>query len=266
MARRVVDDMGVGGYLRPEDVVARYGSEPTAIDDDDEPRTFGHVLVDEAQDLSAMQWRMLARRCPSGSMTIVGDFGQASRPGALADWDGVLACLPVRTPPRRVALTVNYRTPAEIMDVANRLLPAAAPGVEPARPVRRTGAVPEVVSVAEHAALVAVAADAARRRSGTGGTVAVIAPGELHTHLVAALADRGAVADAVDAIDAPVAVIGALDSKGLEFDHVVVVEPARLVAGDAAGLRLLYVVLTRATSDLTVVCHAPLPEALGLGR
>jgi DNA helicase IV len=262
MARRVVDEMGVGGYLRPEDVVARYGGETTALDDD-EPRTFGHVLVDEAQDLSAMQWRMLARRCPSGSMTLVGDFGQASRPGALEHWDDVLACLPVRTPPHRVTLTVNYRTPAEIMDVANRLLPAAAPGVEAARPVRSTGAVPEVVAVAT-GGLVAAAADAARRRGATGGTVVVIAPDAFHSELVAALADRGAVADSVDAIDAPVAVIGPLDSKGLEFDHVIVVEPARLVAGDAAGLRLLYVVLTRATRDLTVVHHEPLPEALGL--
>jgi DNA helicase IV len=259
----VVDDKGVGGFLTPEEVVARYGNEPTALDDEDEPRTFGHVLVDEAQDLSAMQWRMLARRCPSASMTLVGDFGQASRPGALGTWDDVLACLPVRTPPHRVTLTVNYRTPAEIMDVANRLLPAAAPGVAPARSVRSTGTVPEVIATAPDD-LVTAAAAAARRRSVLGGTVAVIAPAALHAALAAALASEGAVADDVEAIDAPVAVIGALDSKGLEFDHVVVVEPAALIGGDAAGLRLLYVVLTRATRDLTVVHHAPLPEALGL--
>ena len=131
-------------------MLARYGSDASTGtgDADSEPRTFGHVLVDEAQDLTAMQWRMLARRCPSGSMTLVGDFGQASRPGAVAGWDDVIADLPVRVPPHRVTLTVNYRTPAEIMDVANRLLPAAAPGVEPARPVRSTGAHPEVVTVA----------------------------------------------------------------------------------------------------------------------
>ena len=111
------------GSPTPADVLARYGSDASTAtgDADSEPRTFGHVLVDEAQDLTAMQWRMLARRCPSGSMTLVGDFGQASRPGAVAGWDDVIADLPVRVPPHRVTLTVNYRTPAEIMDVANRL-------------------------------------------------------------------------------------------------------------------------------------------------
>jgi DNA helicase IV len=264
-ARRTVEELGVGGYTNAADIVARYGSDtaPGGADDDGETRTFGHVLVDEAQDLTAMQWRMLARRCPSGSMTLVGDFGQASRAGALASWDEVLANVPVHTTPHHVGLTVNYRTPAEIMEVANRLLPAAAPGVEPARPVRSTGAYPEVLPVSADQ-VVRAAADAARRASGEGGTVAVIAPEDSHAQLAAALADRGAVADAVEAIDAPVAVLSGLDSKGLEFDHVIVVEPARLVAPDRAGLRLLYVVLTRATRRLVVVHSQPLPEALGL--
>ena len=95
--------------------------------------------------------------------------------------------------------------------------------------------------------------------------MAVIAPLELpRRQLTDALADRGAVADDVEAIDAPIAVLHRLDAKGLEFDHVIVVEPARLVAPDAAGLRLLYVVLTRATRQLVVVHSEPLPEALGL--
>ncbi len=263
-ARRTVDELGVGGFTNAAEVLARYSGEaPTVGEDDGEPRTFGHVLVDEAQDLSAMQWRMLARRCPTGSMTLVGDFGQASRPGALSSWDEVVSNLPVRVTPHRVTLTVNYRTPAEIMDVANRLLPAAAPGVEPARPVRSTGAFPEVEHVGRDE-LVAAAAAAARRSTTLGGTVAVIAPAELHAALAGALADRGAVADAIEAIDAPVAVLTGLDSKGLEFDHVIVVEPARVVAPDRSGLRLLYVVLTRATRRLVVVHAEPLPEALGL--
>jgi DNA helicase IV len=212
-----------------------------------------------------MQWRMLARRCPSGSMTLVGDFGQSSRAGALGCWDDVLANLPVRTAPRRVMLTVNYRTPSEIMDVANRLLPAAAPGIEAARAVRSTGEHPEVRKV-ERDDLAATASTAAREAVARGGTVAVIAPADLHAALTTALAETGAVADVPEAIDAPVAVVTALDSKGLEFDNVVVVEPARLVAPDAAGLRLLYVVLTRATRRLTVVHADPLPEALGLRR
>jgi superfamily I DNA/RNA helicase len=267
MARRTVEELGLGGSVSAEQILERYGSDgaDAVAEDDGEPRTFGHVLVDEAQDLTAMQWRVLARRCPSGSMTLVGDFGQASRTGALSNWDDVLANVPVRVPPRRVTLTVNYRTPAEIMEVANRLLPAAAPGVEPARPVRSTGAVPEVEAVGA-GDLAAAAARAARDALAIGGTVAVIAPFGLHVPLTDALRDRGAVADSVEAIDAPIAVLSPLDAKGLEFDHVIVVEPAQLVSPDAAGLRLLYVVLTRATRRLVVVHAEPLPEALGLAR
>ncbi len=265
-ARRTVEELGVGGSVNAQQVLERYGTDAPVRDtgaDDEEPRTFGHVIVDEAQDLTAMQWRMLARRCPSGSMTIVGDFGQASRPGALDGWDAVLAQLPDRAAPRHVTLSVNYRTPAEIMDFANRLLPAAAPGVEAAHPVRSTGAHPIVRGVAADE-LVDAAAAAVRRASADRGSVAVIAPVELHDDVTAALRDEGAVADSVEAIDAPVAVLAPLDSKGLEFDHVVVVEPASLVAPDRAGLRLLYVVLTRATRTLSVVHSEPLPEALDL--
>ena len=111
-----------------------------------EPRTFGHVLVDEAQDLTSMQWRMLTRRCPSGSMTLVGDPGQASRPGALASWSDALAHLPQHTAARFVTLTINYRTPAEVMEVAARLLAVAAPTVEPSRSVRSTGEQPQFVT------------------------------------------------------------------------------------------------------------------------
>ena len=128
---------------------------------DDEPRTFGHVLVDEAQDLSADAVAHARPSLPVG----LDDAGRRLRPGQpprrAANWDDVISNLPVRVPPHRVTLTVNYRTPAEIMEVANRLLPAAAPGVEPARPVRSTGAHPEVVTVGR-AELVASAADAAR--------------------------------------------------------------------------------------------------------
>ena len=95
-ASRVVAELGVGGFLTPAEVARRYDGDASSGSAPDEPRTFGHVLVDEAQDISAMQWRMLARRCPTGSMTFVGDFGQASRPGALRDWDEVLDVLPDR--------------------------------------------------------------------------------------------------------------------------------------------------------------------------
>ncbi len=261
-ASRTVAELGVGGMVSAAEVARRYSGERGAGPaEPEEPRTFAHVLVDEAQDLSPMQWRMLARRCPTGSMTIVGDFGQASRPGAARSWDEALALLPDRNPPRVVTLTVNYRTPAEIMDVADRVLAVAAPDLAPTRAVRQTGEHPRFHHVAG-ADLVATAIDSARDAVASGGTVAVIAPADLHGGIVDGLADVGAVADTADALDAPVAVLEARAAKGLEFDHVVVVEPARLVTADARGMRLLYVVVTRATRRLVVVHAEPLPEAL----
>jgi len=259
-AASVVRELGLGGFTTASALAERYAGSGNGSEDAlPELRTFGHVLVDEAQDLSAMEWRMLARRCPNGSMTIVGDFGQASRPGSARSWDEVLEHVPTRDEPRRVTLTVNYRTPAEIMDLANRLLAVAATGVDPTQAVRRTGRPPRFTRVSD---LVAGAADAAREAVRAGGTVAVIAPLDLHARITAALHDSGAVDDARDALDAPVGVLVATDAKGLEFDHVIVVEPARLVSPDSAGLRLLYVTLTRATQTLTVVHADALPEAL----
>jgi DNA helicase IV len=262
-ATRVIEELGLHGFADAATVARRF-ADPAADGDGRsalEPRTYGHVLVDEAQDLTAMQWRMLARRCPSGSMTLVGDPGQASRPGAVAGWDDILSLLPTHVAPRTSTLSINYRTPAEIMEVAARLLAVAAPTVEPSRSVRATGTRPRFVE-ADRGGLAVVAAREARDAHGRTGTVAVIAPGGVHADLVAALTDLHAVAGGVDAIDAPVAVLEAGDAKGLEFDHVVVVEPSLLVTPDRAGLRLLYVTLTRATKTLTVVHADPLPEAL----
>jgi DNA helicase IV len=262
-AARVVAGLGLGGFLTPGEVARRYaGDGHGSSDEADEPRTFGHVLVDEAQDVSAMQWRMLARRCPTGSMTVVGDFGQASRPGALHDWQQVLDTVSGRAGGQIVTLTVNYRTPSEIMSVAHRVLSAASPGTAPTRSVRRSGQEPRFVRVG-HDGLVDGLADAARRSVAVGGTVAVVARPALHEALVDALADVGARAGTADALDAPVAVLSAPAIKGLEFDHVVVGDPSSLVPNDDAGLRLLYVALTRATRTLTVVYADALPEALG---
>ena len=259
-AQSVVREYGLSGYTTASALAERYGNGSGRADDSvPELRTFGHVLVDEAQDLTPMRWRMLARRCPNGSMTIVGDFGQASRPGAARGWDDVLALLPSHDAPRHVTLSVNYRTPAEIMDLANRLLAVAAPEVNPTESVRRTGNPPQFTRVDDLAAGAAAAARAAIRE---GGTIAVIAPVDLHEAITVSLAAEGAVADAAEALDAPIGVLVATDAKGLEFDHVVVVEPARLVTPDSAGLRLLYVTLTRATRTLAVVHSEGLPEAL----
>ncbi len=261
-AQGVVEELRLTGSISGANLLARYGDSSNGETNElPEPRTFGHVLVDEAQDLTAMQWRMLARRCPSGSMTLVGDPGQASRPAAVADWDSILALLPRHTPPRFATLTVNYRTPAEIMEVANRLLSAASPTVEPSRSVRSTGEWPRFLAVGS-GEVAARAASVAGQASARGGKVALIAPVAMHADLVSRLADLGASADPAVALDSPVAVLDATDAKGLEFDHVVVVEPAELVNTDRAGLRLLYVTITRATKSLAVVHAGPLPEAL----
>ncbi len=265
-AAQVVADLGVGGYFLPDELAQRYaGDGGNGYAGSDEPRTFGHVVVDEAQDLSLMQWRMLMRRCPSGSMTIVGDFGQASTAGSATSWDSVREVLDKRRSVELVTLTVNYRTPAEIMAVAHGVLAAGAPGIAPTKAVRETGLWPTFESV-EPADLVTATASAARQAVATGGTVAVVAPRANHQDLVAALADVGAVTGTVDVLDAPVGVFDARGAKGLEFDHVVVVEPSRLVTTDELGLRLLYVVLTRATQSLVIVHAENLPPSLSLVR
>jgi DNA helicase IV len=269
VARRVVDEMGLRGQMSAADLAARFAAPDaaTVLDPDDEPREYGHVLVDEAQDLTPMQWRALARRCPSGSMTLVGDFGQVSRPGACANWTEVLSHLRQGRDVRRVELTVNYRTPAEVMDVANRLLAVAAPDVTPTRAVRSTGRAPAFLRVAA-GDLVARAAAQARQGAAEEGTVAVVAPARLVPTLVAELADVGARASGTEALDAPVAVLGADEVKGLEFDVVVVVEPAELAAegvGErpiAVGLRRLFVAVTRSTRHLVVVHASDLPPGL----
>jgi DNA helicase IV len=261
-AARVIDELGLQGYTDAATLARRNGAASTnGADPSNEPRTFGHVLVDEAQDLTAMQWRMITRRCPSGSMTLVGDPGQASRAGALASWPEVLAHLPQHTAARFVTLTINYRTPAEVMDVAARLLAVAAPTTEPSRSVRSTGDQPRFVATTPDT-LVDETATHVRAALERTGTVAVIAPAVLHPFIITRLADVGASSEAADALDAAVAVLEPTEAKGLEFDHVVVVEPARLVSANRAGLRLLYVTITRTTKTLTVVHAEPLPEGL----
>ncbi|HWC11434.1 MAG TPA: UvrD-helicase domain-containing protein [Acidimicrobiales bacterium] len=240
------------------------------FDDEDEEvpdlatRTFGHVVVDEAQDLSPMQWRMLARRCPAGSMTIVGDLGQATGPWAPRTWNEVLARLPGRRDPRVADLTVNNRTPAEVMHLAARLLAAVAPDMTPPVPVRHAGVDP-IFEAVEPDRLMAAAAGAARAEAAEvgPGKVAVIAPTGLAAALAAAIGpDLARAGNDAAVLDAPVAVLTLDSAKGLEFDSVVVVEPARVAAESPQGLRALYVALTRTTRRLRIVHAAPLPDVL----
>src|SRR4051812_16172700 len=232
----------------------------------DDLRTYGHIVVDEAQDLSPMQLRMLSRRSLSGSMTIVGDVGQATGHWAPASWNDVLAHLPTRRGRKVVELTVNYRTPVEIMDVAGRVLAAAAPGMRPPDSVRSSGEEPVFVRADDGTGLGEAVAGAVRdelHELGSGTIAVICAPSH-----VAAL-EAGLDAAGIEygepnrtGLDAQVTLVPVDVVKGLEFDGVVVVEPARITGESPQGLRALYVALTRATHRLAVVHAEPLPAAL----
>ena len=229
---------------------------------DPRTRTYGHILADEAQDLTPMQLRMLARRCPAGSMTLVGDLGQASGPWAPASWDDVLTHLPVRRAPTHAELSVNYRTPSEVMDMAARVLAAATPGLSPPASVRSAGLDPLVTEApAEVLAGVVAEVAAAERESVGDGKVAVICPAGLVESLRRGLPP---VPEGAGVLDVPVALLAVDQAKGLEFDSVVLVEPAAIVAEGtpATGRRALYVAMTRTTRRLHIVHVEPLPPEL----
>ncbi|GAA2069533.1 PhoH family protein [Williamsia deligens] len=207
--------------------------------------TFGHVIVDEAQELSAMAWRMIMRRIPNRWMTVIGDTAQTGAPSGTRSWATVLEPY-VAQRWRRHDLTVNYRTPAEIMDLAARVLARIDPQAQAPRSIRRAGVSPAIVEV-DAAALAPTAVEAARM-DGVDGISAVVVPDDLHSTVVAAAGDTAT------------QVLTVADCKGLEFDRTVVVEPAAIVAQSPRGLNDLYVALTRATQRLTVVHAAGLPS------
>jgi len=233
--------------------------------DEHDLRTYGHIVMDEAQDLSPMQLRMVGRRSLSGSMTVVGDVAQATGLWAPAAWSDVLAHLPTRRGARVTELSVNYRTPAETMEMAVRVLAVAAPAVRPPDSVRRGGAQPRLVRAAPTAVQALGPVVTEEQDAVPGGTVAVICPASLVRAAGAALAAAGIAYGEPhrDGLDAPVTVVAVELVKGLEFDSVVVVEPARLVRESAQGLRALYVALTRTTRRLTIVHAEPLPDVMG---
>ncbi|MFD1932417.1 HelD family protein [Nonomuraea mangrovi] len=210
---------------------------------------YGHVIVDEAQELSPMAWRMVMRRVPALSLTVVGDVAQTGSAAGARSWGEMLdPYLAGRW--REERLLVNYRTPVEIMEVAADVLHAVDPALRPPESVRRGGARP----LAVRAGLDEVAALVERERGEIGeGRVGVVASDAVHA-AVAALLPGG------DDLDAPVVVLTVTRSKGLEFDSVVVVDPAGILAQSA---RDLYVAMTRATRRLTVVYEDVLPEVLG---
>ena len=234
--------------------------QDTEVDRDE----FAHVLVDEAQELSPMQWRSVARRCPASSFTIVGDLAQGSGPWAPASWNEVVNRMPGRRTFTVAELTVNYRTPARPAALAARVLRQTGVDVEPPRAVRDTGEDPVFVRVDRNLLAAEVARVVAGERQVIGsGRLLVVCPPEVVDEVRAQFDDDETTAtNAYDALDRPVAVLTSGEVHGLEFDAVVVVEPALIAGHSARGLRALYVALTRTTRRLAVVHSEPLPAAL----
>ncbi|MDP9428724.1 MAG: AAA family ATPase [Actinomycetota bacterium] len=224
--------------------------------------TFGHVVVDEAQELSAMAWRLLVRRCPTRSMTAVGDLAQTGTLAGAAAWDETLRPH-VGDAWRLAELTVNYRTPAEIMAVAADVLAAGGTGAAAPRSVRPGTAAPWAEVTGEDG-LAARVTEVVAEWSGAEGTTAVVAPASRTTELAAAVAARvDGVSSGPDADSSrgPV-VLTPGEAKGLEFDAVLVVDPRRVLDEGVRGHNDLYVALTRATQRLGVLSPGALPAAL----
>jgi DNA helicase IV len=218
---------------------------------------YGHVIVDEAQELSAMAWRMVMRRIPTRSLTVVGDTAQRGSAAGARSWAQMLDPY-VKGRWHEEFLTVNYRTPAEIMAVAADVLASVAPDEQPPESVREEGVAPRAVRGISLTAQ--VMAEELAEMTGAG-RLAVIAPASRIAELARAL-PAAVPGDRPEVLDSPVALLTVGQAKGLEFDRVVLVDPAGLLAQSPAGGHDLYVALTRATHRLTVVHDGDLPAAL----
>ncbi len=228
---------------------------------------FGHVIVDEAQELSPMAWRMVMRRCPVRSMTLVGDLAQTSDTSGASSWDQVLKPY-ARQRLRIEELTVNYRTPAEIMDVAEPTLARIDPAARPPRSVRESGVTPwhRQVSAAELPDVVAALA-AQDATEGAYGTLAIIVPHGVREAVAAAVhrathTPMNTHSDGEEDLQDGVSVLTVREAKGLEFDRVIVADPNGILTESDRGLNDLYVALTRATQQLGVLHTGPLPVLL----
>ncbi|MGW7686135.1 HelD family protein [Kribbella sp. NPDC054772] len=217
---------------------------------------YGHVIVDEAQDLSPMQCRAIARRSEHGSITVLGDLAQGTTPWAATDWPTQLMQLGKPTA-EIVALSTGYRVPATVVDLANRLLTALDVDVPPTTSFRSDGRL-RITHVPDPSI---ACVDAVREALTLEGSVGVIAADHQSPVLADALKAGGIETFAADG-DGRVTVVPASLAKGLEYDHVIAVEPADIVAAEPRGLNRLYVVLTRAVSRLDILHTRDLPAEL----
>jgi DNA helicase IV len=225
---------------------------------------FGHVIVDEAQELSQLAWRMVMRRCPARSLTIVGDVAQTGDLAGLSSWHEALHPY-LKDRWRLAGLTVNYRAPAEVMAVAADVLAAIDPELTTPRSVRESGHEPWHVEAAPEDFTTTVTQAAARlTEQAAGGKLAVIVPEALSADLGNAVSAAlpGTAIGADPDLTSPVVVLTVKQAKGLEFDCVLIADPAGLLAESPRGLNDLYVALTRATQQVGVVHTGPLPAVL----
>jgi DNA helicase IV len=232
---------------------------------DDRTWTFGHVIVDEAQELSPMAWRVLMRRCPSRSMTLVGDIAQTGALGGARSWHEVLHPY-VADRWKLAELTVNYRTPAEIMTLAARILSEMDTDLAAPASVRSSGHSPFAREIPNgELATKLPEVVAAELRAVDVGTLAVLLPSRRFDELgsqVAAAVPGAVVGTRPEGLESPAVLLTVDQAKGLEFDSVLVVEPAEILAESARGLNDLYVALTRTTQRLGIVHAGELPEVL----
>ncbi len=260
------DDGGldaIAGMVSGADIAARFADTGPSLTlaeraSSDREWAYGHVVVDEAQELSPMAWRAVARRCPSRSMTVVGDLAQTSSGSGARSWAAALDEV-TRGVWRVEELTINYRTPARIARVADRVLAAMDRDVSAPQAVREGEHDPVDHRVTDLAVGVR---DVVRSWAGLAGRSVVIAPPDQVDRIFAALqADGVDVATGASGLDATVGVMTPTQVKGLEFDHVLIAEPG-VVGSGTSGLADLYVALTRATSRLDLVRTGDLPPSL----
>ena len=226
--------------------------------------SLAHVVVDEAQDLSPMEVRALGRRCTTGAATVLGDLAQGTTAWATTTWGALLEHLGKPGVPVR-ELSVGYRVPQQILDYASGLLRFIAPELSPASSLRTDPGSLEIVRAADSDELAALTVMAGTEALEREGSVAVIAADSA----VAGIAERFSrenLSFGEPGADSRLSLVPVTLVKGLEFDHVIVVEPARIVTAEARGLQRLYVALTRAVSRLTVLHCDPLPDALTSGQ
>jgi DNA helicase IV len=221
--------------------------------------SLAHVVVDEAQDLSPMECRALGRRCSTGAATVLGDLAQGTTPWAASSWGSLLSHL--GKPDTGVReLSVGYRVPRQILDYASSLLAVIAPELRPASSLRADPGALDIVQVPS-AALAREVVAACAQACNQPGSVAVIAA-DPQVRVLASALDTAGMEHGTPGSDARLTLVPVTLAKGLEFDHVIVVEPARIARAEARGLQRLYVALTRAVSRLTVLYTEPLPAPL----